>query len=68
MDNDSNNANNYAIMSGVISNGAGGIASGLVKNGPGLLILTAVNTYGDGAGYDVARRRSIRAPSKPIGA
>jgi autotransporter-associated beta strand protein len=53
VDNDSNNANNYAIMSGVISNGAGGSASGLVKNGPGLLILTAVNTYGDGAGYDV---------------
>ena len=39
-------------MSGVIGNGAGGSASGLVKNGPGLLILTGVNTYGDGQGYD----------------
>ena len=53
VDNNPNNANNYALMSGVIGNGAGGSASGLVKNGPGRLILTAVNTYGDGQGYDV---------------
>ena len=52
VDNNPNNFNNYAIMSGVISNGAGGTASGLVKNGPGRLVLTGVNTYGDGAGYD----------------
>ena len=52
MNDNPNSANDYAVMSGVIGNGCGGTASGLVKNGPGLLVLTATNTYGDGAGYD----------------
>ncbi len=41
VDDNPNSANDYAIMSGVIANGSGA-PSGLVKNGPGLLVLTGV--------------------------
>ena len=52
IDDNPNSSGDYAIMSGVIGNGAGGSVSGLTKNGPGRLILTGYNTYGDGKGYD----------------
>ncbi len=41
-------ADGYAIMSGVIRNSDAGKPAGLVKEGPGRLILTAANTYNGG--------------------
>jgi autotransporter-associated beta strand protein len=45
-----NSGNDVAVISGVIANGSA--TSRLTKTGPGTLVLTGLNTYGDGAGYD----------------
>jgi autotransporter-associated beta strand protein len=45
-----NSTGDFATISGVIANGSG--TSRLTKTGPGRLILSATNTYGDGKGYD----------------
>jgi autotransporter-associated beta strand protein len=55
VDDNPNSSGDFATISGVITDSVGWATgtwtAGLVKNGPGRLVLTAANEYGDGAGY-----------------
>lgn len=50
-----NSTGDFATISGVIANGSG--TGWLTKTGPGRLVLTGANTYGDGLGLDMGATR-----------